>query len=90
MPELKRKGSGYFCPCSTPSHWGGVESITGVDPLHKESLLALSTDQEEALNLTIAAAWRSFATGGQQSPQGIYALVGSVDQICEQVLANRE
>jgi alkanesulfonate monooxygenase SsuD/methylene tetrahydromethanopterin reductase-like flavin-dependent oxidoreductase (luciferase family) len=48
------------------------------------------TEREQQLDPRIAAAFRSRTTGSQQSPQGIYTLVGSVDQICEQVLANRE
>ena len=48
------------------------------------------TKQEQRLDPLIAAAFRSRTTGEQQSPQGIYTLVGSVEQICEQVLANRE
>jgi len=48
------------------------------------------TEQEQRLDPRIAAAFRSRTTGEQQAPQGIYTLVGSVEQICEQVLANRE
>lgn len=48
------------------------------------------TEREQLLDPRIAATFRSQTTGAQQSPQGIYTLVGSVDQICEQVLANRE
>ncbi len=48
------------------------------------------TESAQRLDPRIAAAFRSRTTGEQQSPQGIYTLVGSVDQICEQVLANRE
>jgi probable F420-dependent oxidoreductase len=48
------------------------------------------TEREQRLDPRIAAAFRSRTTGEQQSPQGIYTLVGSVEQICEQVLANRE
>ena len=48
------------------------------------------TEREQRLDPKIAAAFRSRTTGEQQSPQGIYTLVGSVDQICEQVLSNRE
>jgi len=48
------------------------------------------TEREPRLDPMIAAAFRSRTTGEQQSPQGIYTLIGSVDQICEQVLANRE
>ncbi|HLW00593.1 MAG TPA: TIGR03621 family F420-dependent LLM class oxidoreductase [Ktedonobacterales bacterium] len=47
-------------------------------------------EQEQQLDPRIVAAFRSRATGEQQSPQGIYTLVGLVEQICEQVLANRE
>jgi probable F420-dependent oxidoreductase len=47
-------------------------------------------EKSQQLDPRIAAAFRSRTTGEQQSPQGIYTLVGSVDQICEQVLANRE
>ncbi|HEX6551236.1 MAG TPA: TIGR03621 family F420-dependent LLM class oxidoreductase [Ktedonobacteraceae bacterium] len=50
----------------------------------------VKTEREQRLDSRIAAAFRSRTTGEQQSPQGIYTLVGSVDQICEQVLANRE
>ena len=48
------------------------------------------TQREQQLDPRIAATFRSRTTGEQQSPQGIYTLVGSVDQICEQVLSNRE
>ncbi len=48
------------------------------------------TGREQHLDPRIAAAFRSRTTGEQQLPQGIYTLVGSVDQICKQVLANRE
>ena len=48
------------------------------------------TQSEQQLDPRIAAAFRSRTTGEQQSPQGIYTLVGSVDQICEQMQANRE
>lgn len=48
------------------------------------------TEREQQPDPRIAAAFRSRSTGEQQSPQGIYTLVGSVEQICEQVLANRE
>jgi len=48
------------------------------------------TGGEQRLDPRIAGTFRSRTTGEQQSPQGIYILVGSVDQICEQVLANRE
>ena len=50
----------------------------------------VKTEREQRLDPKIAAAFRSRTTGEQQSPQGIYTLIGSVDQICEQVLANRE
>ncbi|HET8841282.1 MAG TPA: TIGR03621 family F420-dependent LLM class oxidoreductase [Ktedonobacteraceae bacterium] len=50
----------------------------------------VKTQREQRLDPRIAAAFRSRTTGEQQSPQGIYTLVGSVDQICEHVLANRE
>ena len=50
----------------------------------------VKTKREQRLDPKIAAAFRSRITGEQQSPQGIYTLIGSVDQICEQVLANRE
>jgi probable F420-dependent oxidoreductase len=45
--------------------------------------------KEQRLDPRIASAFRSRTTGEQQAPQGIYTLVGSVDQICEQVQANR-
>jgi probable F420-dependent oxidoreductase len=48
------------------------------------------TDKNQPPDPLIARAFRSRTTGEQQPPQGIYTLVGSVDQICEQVLANRE
>jgi len=48
------------------------------------------TQSEQQLDPRIAAAFRSRTTGEQQPPQGIYTLVGSVDQICEQMQANRE
>jgi hypothetical protein len=50
----------------------------------------VKTERAQRLDPRIAATFRSRITGEQQSPQGIYTLVGSVDQICEQVLANRE
>lgn len=50
----------------------------------------VKTEREQRLDPRIAAAFRSRSTGEQQAPQGIYTLLGSVDQICEQVLANRE
>lgn len=50
----------------------------------------VKTEREQRGDPRIAALFRSWTTGEQQSPQGIYTLVGSVDQICEQVLANRE
>jgi probable F420-dependent oxidoreductase len=50
----------------------------------------VKTERAQRLDPRIAAAFRSRTTGEQQSPQGIYTLIGSVDQICEQVLANRE
>ncbi len=48
------------------------------------------TETEQRLDPRISALFRSRTTREQQSPQGIYTLVGSVDQICDQVLANRE
>jgi probable F420-dependent oxidoreductase len=48
------------------------------------------TERGQQSDPKISSAFRSRATGEQQAPQGIYTLVGSVDQICEQVLANRE
>jgi probable F420-dependent oxidoreductase len=48
------------------------------------------TGREQRLDPRIAATFRSRTTGEQQSPQGIYTLIGSVEQICEQVLSNRE
>ncbi|HLZ59285.1 MAG TPA: TIGR03621 family F420-dependent LLM class oxidoreductase [Ktedonosporobacter sp.] len=50
----------------------------------------VKTEREQRLDPRIAAFFQSRTTGEQQAPQGIYTLVGSVDQICEQVLANRE
>jgi hypothetical protein len=50
----------------------------------------VKTEREQRLDPRVAAAFRSRTTGEQQSPQGIYTLVGSVDQICERVLGNRE
>lgn len=50
----------------------------------------VKTDREQRLDPRIESAFRSRTTREQQSPQGIYTLVGSVEQICEQVLANRE
>ena len=50
----------------------------------------VKTEREQRLDPRIAASFRSRTTGEQQSPQGIYTLVGSVDQICDQVLENRE
>lgn len=53
-------------------------------------MAVVRTDQGQQPDQRWGAFLRSRTTGDQQSPQGIYALVGSVDQICEQVLANRE
>jgi hypothetical protein len=50
----------------------------------------LRTEKEQRLVPRIAAAFRSRTTGGQQVPQGTFTLVGSVEQIRENVLANRE
>ena len=50
----------------------------------------VKTQREQRGDPRIAALFRSRTTGELQSPQGIYTLVGSVDQICDQVLANRE
>lgn len=50
----------------------------------------VQTGSKQQLDPRIAATFRSQATGEQQSPQGIYTLIGSPDQICAQVQANRE
>jgi alkanesulfonate monooxygenase SsuD/methylene tetrahydromethanopterin reductase-like flavin-dependent oxidoreductase (luciferase family) len=48
------------------------------------------TETSPPLDPRIAAAFRSRTTGEQQAPQGIYTLIGTVEEIGDQVLANRD